>query len=271
MPTRPSALASWLTAIALSVGGCATSIALSVGCATSDPVDTGAGGGATSTSTGGVCRLYDCGEDLDCAGCSGGRDHCLLGAGRCVSCDDEGVECIPVGATCPLDGFGEPDITCASSADCVACDAQHQVCDPGSARCVACTPEDTGACYETDQCVDHRCTGVCPEGCSVDDECAQCGVAGQIQHACHQGFCAECSPTYACPAGKVCGTTGVCEILEGGGGDLCAHDLCAEGEPLDAGCDACTAVLCAADAYCCDTAWDAQCVKEVGDHCGTSC
>jgi predicted SprT family Zn-dependent metalloprotease len=50
----------------------------------------------------------------------------------------------------------------------------------------------------------------------------------------------------------------------GGGGATCAHDKCVTGAPLSAAvCDSVVQAVCAADAYCCSTSWDAQCVNQV--------
>jgi hypothetical protein len=40
--------------------------------------------------------------------------------------------------------------------------------------------------------------------------------------------------------------------------------------PLTSSCDSCTTAVCAADSYCCKTAWDSQCVGEVATDCGSS-
>jgi hypothetical protein len=59
------------------------------------------------------------------------------------------------------------------------------------------------------------------------------------------------------------------------GGDdasTCAHDVCEEGGNLDASCsDSCVADVCAADSFCCDTAWDGTCVSEAGSICNKQC
>jgi len=54
-------------------------------------------------------------------------------------------------------------------------------------------------------------------------------------------------------------------------GDACAHSLCATGTSLTATCDLCATTLCAADPYCCASAWDATCVGEVASICNQSC
>jgi hypothetical protein len=59
------------------------------------------------------------------------------------------------------------------------------------------------------------------------------------------------------------GTTG----STGSGGSVGCHDLCEEGDVMDASCDPCVATVCAADPYCCDNAWDETCVGEVASEC----
>jgi hypothetical protein len=41
--------------------------------------------------------------------------------------------------------------------------------------------------------------------------------------------------------------------------------------PLGVTCDTCTTALCAADAYCCNTAWDIECVGIVSTYCSMTC
>ena len=51
----------------------------------------------------------------------------------------------------------------------------------------------------------------------------------------------------------------------------CTHDLCVEGETLNASCDQCAATICASDPFCCNVLWDNLCVVEVGSLCGLPC
>jgi hypothetical protein len=52
----------------------------------------------------------------------------------------------------------------------------------------------------------------------------------------------------------------------------CEHDKCSAGVKLTAAnCDSCVKSVCAADAYCCSTKWDATCVNEVKTICGVTC
>lgn len=57
----------------------------------------------------------------------------------------------------------------------------------------------------------------------------------------------------------------------GDGGEACTHALCATGASLTPTCDPCATKLCAADPYCCTSAWDATCVGEVASICSQSC
>lgn len=236
---------------------------LAAACATSDPIlDPGGGAAGTgaSTSSGagvdpaGACLLDACDGDAECAGCSGGRTACLLAEHRCVACGESmdcpaGMsctafgDCVPEGASCPTDGAEQPTIACTSNADCAACDPLHQVCDPLTSQCVACTASDTSACDATDQCVDNDCTPKCQTVCVTDADCSACGAPGHGTHACNGGQCTECSETYACPAGMVCTPAGTCVAKCGqDGAGSCYDDAdcasCADGatqcqKPLD--------------------------------------
>lgn len=56
-----------------------------------------------------------------------------------------------------------------------------------------------------------------------------------------------------------------------GGGGTCDHPACDTGNTLDPSCDPCAATVCASDDYCCNTAWDGQCVDEADEMCGPCC
>jgi hypothetical protein len=72
--------------------------------------------------------------------------------------------------------------------------------------------------------------------------------------------------------GEVCTPRGRCSVDDGGGGrGTCDHSECTTGDPLNASCDDCTAQICPADPFCCNTAWDATCVAEVTIFCPQSC
>lgn len=230
-------------------------------CATSSSIQhqtgtTGSGGGGGGTGTGGsttgtggagavACIQNNCHSDAECGACPSGDTVCNTTSHRCVACGTGGKtcpsgetcssfgDCVPSGKTCPTDAQGTPTITCATSGDCVACDPLHQVCDMGTGKCVACTDIDSSACQSTDQCVNDTCKPNCPATCATDNDCSSCGAPGNLAHACNAGKCSQCSKTYACPSGKICGANGVCapKCGQDGAGSCSA----------DADCTACSA------------------------------
>lgn len=57
------------------------------------------------------------------------------------------------------------------------------------------------------------------------------------------------------------------DLIVAGSGGTCAHSPSVTGGPLEAGCSACTAAVCAADAWCCSDAWDSLCVDRAAAQC----
>jgi hypothetical protein len=215
-----------MSILSRSLGSVVVLAGLLAGCASSDPIDAdGPGSDGTNPATDAlVCIQHNCTEDAHCGGCSEGRTTCLVAENRCVACDSdtgsgcpEGQECsswgncVPLGLECPTDSHGTPQLTCATNADCAACDPMHLVCDGASGHCVACTTEDTSACMSTATCVNNSCAAECPGTCATDTDCAGCDGAGFEAHACNAHQCAECSPTHACPSGEICSANGTCE------------------------------------------------------------
>jgi hypothetical protein len=185
----------------------------------------GTGGSGTGGSSGGtgVCLLNNCHSDAECDGCSYSRTHCDVPSTRCVACNTPGQQgscpagqectsfgtCAPKGSTCPTDSSGAPTITCASNADCIACDPGHQICDTATKKCVACTATNTSLCSQSDICVDDKCAHKCPDQCTSDNDCQRCDYTdgqnvGKKAHACYNHKCSECSDTYKCAAGQIC-------------------------------------------------------------------
>ncbi|MFO0761283.1 MAG: hypothetical protein U0359_32695 [Byssovorax sp.] len=330
MPSIRSALslALALTAAAFSLGACAQG----------GHITEGGGGNLGGVGGGdegdlGACLIDACHKDIDCAGCAAGRLICHVASRRCVACDPDAQTgcaegeicsqfgaCVPAGQTCHTGADGAPDFSCAGDEDCAACDPLHQVCDPATPACVACTVASAGACAASEICRQDACVPRCPNDCVSDSDCSACGAQGHEAHACNAGQCAACSATSPCPEGMSCSALGQCKPSGGssssssgsgssssggsgsgsgtsgaggadpggsggadpgvGGGDPGAgggdpggacHDICAAGDPLDMGCDPCVSILCAQDDYCCSTAWDSLCVSEVDMVCNNAC
>ncbi len=199
----------------------------------------GGSGGEGAGTNNGICIKHNCSTDDDCQGCDGGYNFCQVeagaDAGRCVACGaDTGSgcpdgqvcssfgDCVPEGAECPTEA-GVPTIACETSADCVACDPAHRVCDTATNKCVACTVNDTSECQSTDICKEGECAPACSNDCTTDNDCSKCGGA----KACNNHKCSECSETYACSAGYFCDlSTGTCEKNCGqqGAPGVCVND-----------------------------------------------
>ncbi|MCB9580473.1 MAG: VWA domain-containing protein, partial [Polyangiaceae bacterium] len=64
--------------------------------------------------------------------------------------------------------------------------------------------------------------------------------------------------------GAKCGTAPVAPAA-------CSHNPCTQGGALNPTCNSCVASVCAADSYCCNNTWDANCVSEVNSVCGLGC
>jgi hypothetical protein len=223
---------------------------------------TGASGGGDPTSD--VCIANNCREDAHCGGCPDGRTSCRIEAGEtygfCVACNaDTGTgcpdgqvcssygECVPEGLSCPEDAEGNPTISCDDNGDCAACSPRHQVCDPTSNKCVACTESNTSKCTSVDICVDNVCTPPCSVECETNNDCGECPTA----KACNKRKCSECGPTYPCPAGETCNLVNgtcqkICGKLEAPG--TCESDAdcsgCADGtyicnQPINGGIGTC--------------------------------
>jgi len=123
-------------------------------------------------------------------------------------------------------------------------------------------------------------TGPCPPSECPHDKCTVGAPLAPTCDACVSQICAV--DVYCCNTewDAICveEVRTVCDGLtcpESAG--TCSHTLCAQGAALAPGCDeppiipSCVSMLCAADPYCCDTAWDDVCVGEVSTVCTHSC
>lgn len=159
----------------------------------------------------------------------------------------------------------------------------HDVCtegtplDPSCGTCAASICElDDFCCNNTwdDVCVGHveeNCAGGCGGGGgggNCHDQCEAGAAMDASCNACVSAICADdpfCCQTEwddVCVGHVETACDGAC------GGGACSHDECSQGGPLQDGCSDCVTDVCAQDAFCCNTDWDATCVGEADSICG---
>ena len=114
--------------------------------------------------------------------------------------------------------------------------------------------DDAGS---TNTCSGTMCGADCVDTSSDPNNCGGCGVLCDVSATCVAGQCSSATqPTSNEPPQGTCG-----------------HSLCSDAEALTEGCDTagCSIVICDPsyldDTYCCDTAWDSQCIGEVSTYC----
>ena len=233
------------------LGGLAVFVAA---CAQGTTIDEG--GVADQTPNGSGTTTAVCGDAV-CAsteGCASCPDDCV-----CDTCGDQ------------VCGLEEACDTCEP--DCGPCNTQNcgnAQCDAGETaqNC----PQDCGS--GTAMCGDASCDA--PE---TEQSCPQDCGSGSVM--CGDQYCDPPETEQTCPAD--CGSTSVvcgdqyCDPPEtaqtcpsdcGQQGGNCTHSACDEGDVLDPSCDPCAAIVCQFDPYCCQTAWDGQCVGEASYFCG---
>lgn len=159
------------------------------------------------------------------------HDTCTIGTPLDPTCSDCAANVCAVDPFCCETAW---DATCVSEAE--------TICD------LDCTP---GTCSH----------GKCTTGEPLDPSCGTCEAA----ICANDPFCCETAWDAICVAQvqTVCGSN-ECQ-------GTCTHDKCTEGGPLAPSCGQCEATICAADPFCCETAWDAVCVAQVETLCGESC
>jgi len=229
------------------------------------------------------CVTQVCGKDKDCcemfwgdacvsladqlcnAGCCG--DSMCLGE-TCTSCPQDCGACV-----CG-DGLCNGTETCSTCADdcgpCPAC--PHAVCATGNAL-------DPAVCR--DACVDEVCA-MKPACCSTSTGDVWDGTCSQLADKLCDGDPCVTSVCASMPSCCATGWTQACvdeakksctiPTPAGSSSPTCAcGTLCTDGPRKVSTCDPCVEAICVSDPYCCEVAWDANCVKEVGEICGIVC
>ena len=160
---------------------------------------------------------------------------------------------------------------CNNTEDCTSCSADcscgpvtcaHSACFTGAALDLsACHDPCVGVvCAQKPECCtgptwDASCEMLATQLCPGPDPCIA-AVCAQTPSCCSQGWTQSCVDQ----AKSLCQTQ--CN---------CAHSICQDGEKLDAACNPCAKAVCAADTFCCDSAWDGICVTEVEAICNIDC
>ena len=152
----------------------------------------------------------------------------------------------------------------------------HDVCtagtplDPSCGTCAeAVCDADNFCCNEAwdDVCVgavEDQCPGGCDGGGGGGDCHDQCEAGVAMDPSCNECVADICSDDpFCCQTEWDDACVGQVEATCGGAcvGGGCLHDECTAGAALDAACSECATDICDADAFCCDTEWDAMCVN----------
>jgi len=194
-----------------------------------------------------------CAEQVDSLGCGSCAAVPFCGDGICDA-GDTCSNCAQDCGACPApepycgDGICDAGDTCANCAqDCGACPPPAPycgdgICDAGDtcANCFA----DCGACPPPAPfCGDGLCNG----GESCGSCASDCGVCPSPDPVCGDGFCDFGEDCSLCP--EDCGS--------------CAGDCCSDNGSIGCVDPDVVDCVCAADPYCCENTWDAECASKV--------
>jgi hypothetical protein len=235
----------------------------------------------------------DCGAcDSDCCVASGGQgcddaactDFVCAEDPYCCSNNWDNICAQEAGAWCPVCGGDFPvcgDGQCGSGESCDNCPEDCGVCPPecgdqecnGDETCASC-PADCGVCPP--ECGDQECNGdetcaSCPGDCGACNSncCAATGTPECDNAQCVNVVCAVdpfcCSNNWD----GICGTEAL-EMCPVCGGALPGGNCCVE-QNQTTGCEdgACQDIVCAVDAFCCETEWDMLCADEALEMCAS--
>jgi len=161
--------------------------------------------------------------------------------------------------------------TVAGSQACGTIHCSHSVCTTDAALVSGCNPVVKSICAVDSFCCNTAWDSTCVQEVQT--------VANSQQCACSHPVCTTgtelnngCSPvaTSVCAVDPYCcnaawDSTCVQEVQTVANSQQCgcSHPACTTGAALVGGCSPVVTSICAADAYCCSTAWDGICVQEV--------
>ena len=189
-----------------------------------------------------ACQAQVCDADAYCCDTQWDAICANLGQAECEVC----VGVVVPGSPLCTNGTCEAGETCwTCPTDCGACDggccSTHEAPGCEDAECVAVV------CPADPFCCDNQWDGPC-----VDQALAQCPVCVGYVAVCGDSTCESTESCGTCP--EDCGE--------------CPDGDCCTAHPT-VGCDdpECTAVICPADPFCCDTQWDGICASAALQQC----
>jgi len=206
--------------------------------------------------------------------CADGVYACTDGALVCVpsntptdeTCNGEDDDCD--GTVDNGDPGGGED--CDTALDGVCAAGVTQCGSGGEVECVQLVAEDDETCNG----LDDDCNGTVDDNIPGVGNVCGTGLLGACAAGTFQcdGSAITCVPDVMPAPAEICGNM-IDDDCNGAIDDTCGcpHDECLTGEPLTPACSTCAANVCAADPFCCATAWDAICVEETDYFCTDSC
>ena len=246
---------------------------LLMGCAGGEPGGGFSGPGFTFGGPGG-----DAGDSNDATGSGGTGPDSGVSTGDGSGGVDDGPPpgCTPMPELCnglDDDCDGTPDNGDPGGGR--ACNTgMPGICSDGTNSCVggvlSCVPDQVAGA-EICNGQDDDCDGAIDDGNPGGGSACgtgQPGICAAGTNTCVSGMI-TCQANNA-PVAEICGNglDDDCDsTVDDGCG--CPFGLCSvSGSPMVNGCDPCVSSVCAADPYCCSTAWDSACVNEVETVCG---
>ncbi len=241
------------------------------------------------------CGDGQCGDGETCSGCpkdcgtcpACGDKNCDATTENCGSCPADCGACATVAPECIPKSEGDPNPT-----GCGGCGCEKCVCDMDSYCCDTawdntCVGECTDSCKGptcdavVTWCGDGACNGkestaTCPQDCAATSSSCGDGECGKFEKCSScPGDCGPCQPTTVaavCGDGKCNGSEhcAVCPQDCGVCASNCASLSKTSSAPGCGGC-ACEAEVCAADPYCCKSAWDSLCVSQCKSSASAKC
>lgn len=215
--------------------------------------------------------------------CANGTFNCTAGSLACTQTVFPASEACGDGVDNDCNGTVDngccPHSVCQSGAPlpsgCSGSACTTNICNSSPFLAYCCTGTWDNACTAavdfTMGCQSCCAHGVCNQGVALSPTCSSCvaSICASKPACCTTGWTEACQdrvPTF-------CSGAGVTLSCNGPAGTTCTHSVCTPGAQLSAGCNSCTAAVCAANPSCCvtgATSWSATCVNLVATQCSSA-